>query len=98
MTDKKPFIERPDEHAVQADELICWMSTERICGGDCVAYEERFEGDPRISPCMLLNVAKSGAHALNLIGIAAKQKNRTTERESQKQQLKDLSPEPPEVR
>lgn len=94
-----PFIEHPDEHEEQGDELYCWMpgNSDRECGGGCVAYDPSFEQDQRRTSCMVLNSIRSAAFALNMLGISAKRQNKTSEMLEKKRQLDELSPPPPEV-
>ena len=35
---ERPFLEMPDEQEIQADDLLCWLNPDRICGADCQAY------------------------------------------------------------
>ena len=52
-----PSIERPDEHAVgAADELYCWINSNRECNASCPAFDPRcLQHDSSINPCTILN-------------------------------------------
>ena len=90
---QNPFIERPDEHAIQGDELFCWMpgNQDRQCGPDCVAFEERSIGpDATLEMCKVLNSIRAISGSLTAQVRAKKIEQRQAVVRSQ--------PEPPEVR
>ena len=58
MADNEEDIEQPQDDP-DGPELGCWMNFSRICGEDCVAYDERSIADPRFNPCIMLNVGRS---------------------------------------
>jgi ArsR family metal-binding transcriptional regulator len=90
---QNPFIERPDEHEVQGDELYCWMpgTDHRECNPGCVAFEERsLVEDSNLDMCKVLNSIRTISGSL-----AAQVKAKKIE---QRQAVASSQPEPPEVR
>lgn len=53
-----PELEEQEEEK-KDPELGCWMNLARICGPDCVAFDDRSWNDPRFNPCIALNVGRS---------------------------------------
>jgi hypothetical protein len=53
MDDYTPYIEEPEIKAV-GDGSCCWLSPDRICGCDCIAFntENGNEGGP--NQCLIL--------------------------------------------
>jgi len=86
-----PFIESPDEVEV-GDELYCWMpgNSDRMCCGECVAYDGTYMRDQLRDPCKLLNAVRSMAKSL---AVGVKQQSQ----EALKTHIDSL-PKPPEVR
>lgn len=93
------FIEEPDSHETGEQEIFCWMpmNHDRRCGGDCVAYEPRCEGDLLIDSCKLLNAVRGAANALSRISKALAVEDQKKDNERLRQQMESM-PEPPEVR
>jgi hypothetical protein len=50
---------------VESNSLYCWREPARECGGDCVAYDDRCQGNPVFSPCLLLNIKRSLAVSIS---------------------------------
>ena len=73
--DQNPF----EEDDVVEVEQFCWRDSSRLCSGECVAYDEKCEGDARWLPCVLLNTQR--AQAKSFANIAAELK-RHNDRES----------------
>ncbi len=68
------FIQPPDRHQATT-ELYCWLSCnpngDRVCGGDCVAFDPQGVGRVDRTQCIIVNAMKQGAVALfNLAGAA----------------------------
>lgn len=57
----------PDVEDVSETTMMCWKETTRVCGGDCVAFDERSMRDPRFSLCIVLNSERQ--QAVSLAGI-----------------------------
>lgn len=69
--DTNPFLDNsPGE-----SELTCWKDGARYCADDCVAYEDKCEGDPRFSPCLLLNIQRAQAKSFANIAQELKRHN-----------------------
>jgi len=88
---EEPYIEKPDEVQV-GDELYCWMpgNYDRMCGGDCVAYDGSFTNDQTRDSCKLLNAVRSTAMSLALL-------TRQRQQAAVKDHI-DRLPKPPEVK
>lgn len=67
------FIHEPEKRQAR-DELYCWLPSlnpagDRVCGGDCVAFDPQGVGKTDRTQCVFLNAVKQGAIALyNLAG------------------------------
>lgn len=96
--DENPFIERPDEHEVQGDELYCWMpgNGERQCGPDCVAFDPSFEDDGKTT-CLVLNIARVAGVVAQVHGQALRARRESDRVEKISQKIGEI-PNPPEVR
>lgn len=98
-----PYIERPDEHEPQDDQLFCWIQWNRECGGDCVAYEELANSDQRMTFCKVLNSIRSTALSFGGLARAANLLLETQQKQVKKQAASELKaeidkiPPPPKV-
>lgn len=69
-----PYIERPDEHAPEADQLYCFIDATRPCKPECVAFLPArppgpdYEGQAWSACMLLVNAHKLGKHAVALAG------------------------------
>jgi hypothetical protein len=68
-----PFEE--EEH--DEDELLmsCWRLESKVCGPDCVAYDERCRENPVFNPCLVLNLQRAQAKSLSNIAEEMKRQN-----------------------
>jgi hypothetical protein len=87
--------EGEDQNEEQVQVLGCWLEHIRICGPDCVAFDERSTSDPRFNPCMVLNVGRSV-----MVSLAGLDKAfQAGERARKNKELSDMANvEPPVVR
>lgn len=67
--DQNPFAEGEE---VLENEQTCWRDAAKLCGDDCVAYDEKCEDNPLWKPCLLLNLER--AKAKSYANIAAELK------------------------
>jgi len=60
-----PYIHKPDMVEPPDDVLFCWRDPERVCSGECPAFDPR-GADPANtqSTCILVNAAKQSSAAL----------------------------------
>ncbi len=71
------FIDTPDEHEVQPGTLFCFLSENRPCNSDCVAYlTMRPQGDDYAeqgwSQCaVLVNTHRAGKHLTVLASLGS---------------------------
>lgn len=70
--DQNPFV---SDDVVDESEQTCWRDSGRMCGDDCVAYDEKCETDPRWLPCMLLNIQRAQARSFSNIATELKRQN-----------------------
>lgn len=70
--DRNPFDD--DENGVESDQT-CWRDSTRMCGEDCVAYDDKCEEDPRWLPCTLLNLKRARAKSFSNIAMEMKRYN-----------------------
>lgn len=98
-----PFIERPDEHEVQGDDIYCWMpgNMDRQCGPDCVAFDQIYEDDQGKTTCRVLNIMRVlGVGVQVLAGTIRDQHTKaeaSAKRAAVAQKVSEI-PDPPEVR
>lgn len=68
----KPFIDKPDEHSLQGNELFCFIDSSRPCTPECVAYlsarpeGKDYEGQGFAMCAILVNAHKIGKHVTAL--------------------------------
>jgi hypothetical protein len=87
MNDENPFV---DENALEEDEQVicCWRNISRVCGPDCVAFDERSLNDGRFSACLLINNERTKSRALAAlatIGHELKRQNDFYESDARKE-------------
>lgn len=61
---QNPFEEG---EAVEEEEMICWKDSTRVCGPDCVAFDERSIGQSTLTSCWLINLGRSAAKNLSTL-------------------------------
>jgi hypothetical protein len=61
------FIQQPDQHEV-SEELYCWLNPNRVCGGDCVAFDIVGATNKDRTRCILVNASKQSA--VGVVNIA----------------------------
>lgn len=88
-----PFIAKPDEIKV-GDGSICFLDKERMCGGECTAFN--WQADPRQSPNQCLILAYGGQVASGaLVEVArARQERRAQEDEQRRKAASAEVPKP----
>lgn len=70
--DQNPFV---DNDEVLESDQTCWRDAARMCGEDCVAYDDKCESDPRWLPCTLLNLKRAQAKSFANIATELKRLN-----------------------
>lgn len=75
--DDNPFIDEMEE-----SEQMCWRDGSRMCGQDCVAYDEKCEDDSRWLPCTLLNIKRAKAKSFSLLAQELRKLNDTMDQNS----------------
>lgn len=104
--DQNPF-EGAEE--VLESEQTCWRDAAKLCGDDCVAYDEKCEDSPLWKPCLLLNLKRAKAKSFANIAAELKRLNDALEgastsaekraaAEALAQHIRDNDPGPPEIR
>jgi cell pole-organizing protein PopZ len=70
-----------EESQAEEEELLmsCWRIETKVCGPDCVAYDERSAQNPVFSPCILLNLQRAQAKSLANIAEELKRYNDSSE-------------------
>jgi hypothetical protein len=68
--------QQPDPEALPLNGLICFLSNDRPCGPDCMAFDAAPEGadykDKQWANCMLLvNAHRAGKHLIVLASVGA---------------------------
>jgi hypothetical protein len=60
------FVQKPDKMETPEDILFCWRDPERVCSGDCTAFDPAGAdpGLPTRSTCVLVNAARQASSAL----------------------------------
>ena len=60
------FVQKPDTMDVPEDVLFCWKDPERVCSGDCTAFDPSGADPEKVtrSTCVLVNAARQLASAL----------------------------------
>jgi hypothetical protein len=69
--DHNPF----DGDGVTETEQSCWKDSSRLCGDECVAFDEKSFEDPRWAPCLLLNIQRAQAKSHANIAAELKRQN-----------------------
>jgi hypothetical protein len=104
--DQNPFVEGEE---VLESEQTCWKDAARLCGDECVAYDEKCEDNPLWKPCLLLNLKRAQAKSYANIAAELKRLNDALEgagtsaekraaADALAQKLKETDPGPPEIR
>jgi hypothetical protein len=76
-----PYIEEPGDKKV-GDGSMCWLNGERMCGGDCVAFN--WESEPLQAPNQCIALAYFGqvaSGALTQIKLSRKARQRAEDRQ-----------------
>lgn len=60
----EPYIQKPDIHESDGDDLFCIYHDERLCNAACVAFDVHGAGDEKRTPCILVNAQMQQAAAL----------------------------------
>ncbi len=101
MSDK-PFIEKPDEHAPDQDQVFCFFDSSRPCSAECMAFLPArpegpdYEGQTWSACMILVNVHKTGKHA---VALAAQGQNLLKHlKVVQADEKRGPLPQPPPVR
>lgn len=59
MSEEQQEEQQEEEPVGEPEEAGCWLDHARICGYDCVAYDDRHQGNPVFNACLILNVGRS---------------------------------------
>ncbi len=83
--DQNPF---DGDDVIEEEEQFCWRDSSRLCGKECVAYDEKCEGDSRWLPCILLNIQR--AQAKSFANIATELKRYNDRKDTSDEEMRDV--------
>ena len=108
--DQNPF----EDEGVVETEQSCWRDSSRLCGDECVAFDDKSLDDPRWNPCLLLNLQRAQAKSHANIAFELKRFNdvqhsdelwgalasakKKAEAEAYAEKVKEMDPGPPEIK
>lgn len=61
-----PHIHRPDDIKI-GDGTMCWLNQERMCGGDCTAFNWEMRGESPNQCVILYHMGAMGSGAIGFI-------------------------------